>query len=133
MTDLGAPRGVRLGLPATGAGSLAPLGRRLAAFVVDILASALVAGLFTAPQPPRNWSLAVFVLQGAFFAATFGQTLGMRLAGIAVVRLDRSRVPLHWAGLRAVLVALLVPVLIFDQDQRGLHDRLCGTVMVSTR
>ena len=39
-------RGEALGLPAAGPGSLAPTGARLLAFVVDALASGLVAALF---------------------------------------------------------------------------------------
>ncbi len=54
-------RGASLGLPREGPGSLAGFGSRVGAFCVDALGSALVAGLFTAPQPPGNWSLAAFV------------------------------------------------------------------------
>src|SRR3569833_2251151 len=39
-------RGASLGLPAEGPGSLASFGTRVLAFLVDALASALVAGLF---------------------------------------------------------------------------------------
>ena len=59
----GAWRGQRLGLPASGPGSLAEYGPRLGAFVTDIVLSALVAGLFTAPELPRNWSLVAFLAE----------------------------------------------------------------------
>jgi len=40
-----------------------------------------------------------------------------------------------WIGvwrpaLRTVLLCLAVPAVIWDTDQRGLHDRLSGTVLV---
>src|SRR3954470_11448084 len=53
-------RGASLGLPAHGPGSLASFGSRVSAFLIDALGSALVAGLFTAPHLPGNWSLAAF-------------------------------------------------------------------------
>ena len=41
---------------------------------------------------------------------------------------DAPAGPLRAAG-RAVLLGLAVPALIFDADQRGLHDRAVGTVV----
>jgi uncharacterized RDD family membrane protein YckC len=124
-------RGQRLGLPASGPGALAPAGLRLAALAVDLVLSALVAGLFTAPDLPRNWSLLVFVLEYAGFTTAFGQTPGMRLVGLRVIRVDRpARVGLRRAVLRTVLLALLIPALIWDQDARCLHDRFTQTAVV---
>jgi hypothetical protein len=124
-------RGQRLGLPASGAGSLAPSGQRLAALAVDAVLSGLVAGLFTAPELPRNWSLLVFLIEYVAFTTAFGQTPGMRLIGLRVIRVDRpARVGLIRALIRTVLVALLVPALIWDQDARCIHDRLSQTAVV---
>jgi uncharacterized RDD family membrane protein YckC len=124
-------RGQRLGLPADGPGSIATPGRRLAALAVDALLSGLVAGLFTAPELPRNWSLLVFVLEYLFFTVAFGQTPGMRLVGLRVIRVDR---PVRTDPLRAltrtVLLTLLVPALIWDSDTRCLHDKLSQTAVV---
>ena len=50
-------RGERIGLPESGSGSAAPTGRRAVGFLLDIVLAALVAGLFTAPELPKNWSL----------------------------------------------------------------------------
>jgi hypothetical protein len=58
-------RGERLGLPESGAGSLSTTGIRLGAFIVDALASSLVAALFVqagggdgvAGHLPGSWSL----------------------------------------------------------------------------
>jgi uncharacterized RDD family membrane protein YckC len=124
-------RGQRLGLPATGPGSLASAGRRLAAFGVDAVLSALVAGLFTAPELPRNWSLVVFFAQYVLFTWAFGQTPGMRLAGLRVIRVDRpARVGVWRSVVRSFLLTLLVPALIWDSDSRGLHDRVADTAVV---
>jgi uncharacterized RDD family membrane protein YckC len=127
----GSWRGRRLGLPESGPGSLAPAGHRLAAFVADIALSALVAGLFTAPQLPRNWSLAAFLAEYAVFGAAFGQTPGMRLLGLRLVRADRpARVGPVRVLARTAMLALLVPALIWDADGRGVHDRLTGTAVI---
>jgi len=32
--------------------------------------------------------------------------------------------------IRTVLLCLFIPAVIWDRDQRGMHDRLAGTVLV---
>lgn len=104
---------------------------RLGAFCVDAVLSALVAGLFTAPELPRNWSLLVLMASYVVFTSFFGQTPGMRLFGIRLVRVDRpTPVGVPRAVVRTVLLVLLVPALIWDADGRGLHDRVARTVVV---
>src|SRR4029453_1537140 len=77
------------GLPEAGPGSMAPAGPRLAAFLVDVVLSSLVAALFTLPDLPRNRSLLVFAVLYFGFTVLVGQTPGMRLAKLRVIRLDR--------------------------------------------
>ncbi len=126
-------RGKRLGLPASGAGSVAGTGPRLGAFVVDVALSALVAGLFTAPELPRNWSLVAFLAEYVVFGAAFGQTPGMRLFGLRLARVDRpGRVGIVRVVARTALLALLVPALIWDADGRCLHERYTQTVLIRT-
>jgi hypothetical protein len=132
-TPVGSWRGRRLGLPESGPGSLAPAGHRLGAFVADIALSALVAGLFTAPQLPRNWSLLAFVAEYVVFGAVFAQTPGMRLLGLRLVRLDRpARVGPVRVVARTAMLVLLVPALIWDIDGRGVHDRMTRTAVIRT-
>jgi uncharacterized RDD family membrane protein YckC len=127
-------RGVRLGLPATGPGSLATAGPRVGAFCVDAVLSTLAAGLFTAPELPRLWSLLAFFCEYVFFAATFGQTPGMALFRLGLSRVDGGgRVGLGRAALRTALLCLLVPAVIFDADGRGLHDRITDSGVIRLR
>jgi uncharacterized RDD family membrane protein YckC len=127
----GSWRGRRLGLPPAGPGSLAEYGPRLAAFGIDIVLSALVAGLFTAPDLPRSWSLVAFAAEYVVFGAVFGQTPGMRLVGLRLVRVDRpARVGVVRAVVRTGMLVLLVPALIWDADGRGLHERFSQTAVV---
>lgn len=125
-------RGRRLGLPEEGPGAVATFGRRLLAFLVDAVVSGLVAGLWTAPDAPGPWS---FVPLGILYAVAVplsGQTLGMRVLGLRVIRLAGGHPAVPRAVLRFVLLCLLVPALISDRDGRGLHDKAAGTVVVRT-
>ena len=109
--------------------NLALLG--LGAFLVDVVVSALVAGIFTAPELPRNRSLLVFAVLYFGCTAIVQQTPGMRLLKLRVVRVDRSApIGLWRAVVRTALLMVLVPALVVDGDGRGLHDRLTGTAVI---
>jgi uncharacterized RDD family membrane protein YckC len=133
-------RGKRLGLPEDGRGAVAPLGVRLAAFLVDVIAAALVGRLIdplpdleqvdaTASYAPMVTLLVVNVLG----LALVGQTPGMRLFRIRVRSVAgqvTERIGFVPAVTRTLLLAVLIPALISDRDGRGLHDRLSATVVV---
>ena len=117
--------------PETGPGSVAPAGPRLGAFLVDVVLSSLVAALFTLPDLPRNRSLLVFAVLYFGFTVLVGQTPGMRLLKLRVVRLDgKAPVGVWRAAVRTAGVILLVPALLRDREGRSLHDRLTQTAVV---
>jgi uncharacterized RDD family membrane protein YckC len=125
----------RFGLPEQGPGAPAGTGRRVVAYFVDALASALVAALFIPdPESAARGLLGVGVLAAEYVVllSLTGQTFGMRLLGLRVLRLaHRDRPPgLQAALLRTALLVLLIPALLTDQDGRGLHDKAAGTVVV---
>jgi uncharacterized RDD family membrane protein YckC len=127
-------RGAALGLPAEGPGSLATFGSRVGAFLLDALASILVAGLFTAPHLPESWSLLAFAAITVVTLVLFGQTPGMRLVGLRLAHpRPGARLALWRAVARTALLCLLVPALVVDADGRGLHDRLTDTAVVRDR
>ena len=124
-------RGASLGLPAEGPGSLAAFSTRLVAFVVDAFGAALIAGLFTAPRLPGNWSLLSFAVLTIGSLLAFGQTPGMRLLGLRLAHpREGQRLALWRAVVRTALLMLLVPALVVDADGRGMHDRLTDTAVV---
>jgi uncharacterized RDD family membrane protein YckC len=130
----GRVRGASLGLPATGRGSLATFGSRVVAFLVDALASSLIAGIFTAPHLPENWALLALGVIYVFSLVLFGQTPGMRLLGLRLAHPRQGQRLAVWrAVVRTALLFLLVPALIVDADGRGLHDRLTDTAVVRDR
>ncbi len=131
-------RGERLGLPQSGYGSLATFGVRLGALLVDCIASALVASLIVAHRRgdladrlPGSWSLLPLAVDYVVGLLLGGQTLGMHLVGLRVLRLDRpGRIPLTNIVVRTAMLFLLLPALVLDRDGRGLHDRFTGTAVV---
>lgn len=135
-------RGERLGLPPSGPGSVASLGRRFGAFVLDCLIASLITSMFVHPDFMRTdsmqtlnyWAVLTWLLITVVSTAFFGFTPGMAACGIRVARLDGATMvgPLR-ALVRAVLVAILIPAVVWDVDHRGLHDRAVGTIVLNMR
>ena len=119
------------GLPEAGPGSVAPAGPRLGAFLVDVVLSGVIAALFTAPDLPRNRSLLVFAVLYFGFTVLVGQTPGMRLLKLRVVRVDRQApVGLGRSAVRTLGVILVIPAVLRDREGRAVHDRLTQTAVV---
>jgi len=47
-----------------------------------------------------------------------------------VRRLDGGRVAWLWVLVRTVLLLLVIPAVVYDRDQRGLHDKAAGAIAV---
>jgi uncharacterized RDD family membrane protein YckC len=47
-----------------------------------------------------------------------------------VIRLDGRPVGLWWSLVRTVLLLAVIPPLVYDRDQRGLHDKAANTAVV---
>lgn len=99
-------------------------GRRFLALLVDWLASSLVVIAFQGLAYNEWLVLLVFVLESAVFTALLGGSFGKLLTRLRVVRREGSAQPLGLiqALVRSILVALVVPPLVFKEDGRGLHD-----------
>ncbi len=130
--------GADLGLPQHGPGSIAPMGRRVVALVIDGLLSQVVAmGLLGYVQGAGGLGtfkplLVVFVLN-VLMVGTGGYTVGHRLLGLRVERCPAGYAGMGRSLVRAALLCLGIPPLIMNSDGRGLHDRLAGTVIVRSR
>ncbi len=128
--------GQRLGLPQTGSGSVAGWGRRIVALCLDWAASLLVVSAFVGARVWTGHGSEVWAPVGALLVeltvltGLLGSSLGQRVVGIGVARLDGRPVGLPRAALRSLLICLAIPPLVFDRDQRGLHDLASGTVVV---
>lgn len=114
--------------------------RRILALVVDWVASMLVVMAFIGPgtyyetgsTAPGLYTLGVFVLESTVLTALAGGSFGKLATRLRVVAYDGSGRPLDLLRclLRAVLVALVIPPLVFKPDGRGLHDVAVGSATV---
>lgn len=99
-------------------------GRRILALVIDWAASSLAVIAFQGLDYNEWFVLLVFVVETAVFTALLGGSFGKLVTRLRVVRRDGSSQPLGLipALVRSILVALVVPPLVFKEDGRGLHD-----------
>lgn len=128
MTESANWAGKRLGLPEAGPGSLAKMGRRIIALVIDWSLALLVSRAFF--NSDNTATLTFFMLEQWLLVATTGNSFGHLIAGIRVRKLDGSQVGIVPALLRIGLILLVIPATIWDSDNRGLHDKAAKTVLV---
>ncbi|MEO8528440.1 MAG: RDD family protein [Pseudolysinimonas sp.] len=125
--------GERLGLPQAGPRSIARSGRRLGALAIDW---AIAYGLSLAFFPTGPWQTDGFITLGLFaaeqvlFLLVLNGSVGHLILRMRVVPLQPGRLGLWRPFVRTALLCLFVPALIMDADQRGLHDRVAGTLLV---
>ena len=111
------------------------LSRRLAAVTVDWLACyAIVAALnggIGKMNPNHSLSvLALFFAEVGILSALQGATLGHRIFGMRIVRYeDGGAITALQALIRTTLLVLVVTAITFDDDGRGIHERLSGSVL----
>jgi uncharacterized RDD family membrane protein YckC len=126
-SDRSAYPGERFGLPENGPRSVAGMGRRVGALLIDWVVCTLIA---VAVFHDQYWTIVVFAVQDYLLTALAGMTLGKRLTGIRVARLDGKPVGLLWGLVRTLLLLTVIPPLVTDRDLRGLHDRAANTIVI---
>lgn len=108
-------------------------GRRLAALLIDwAMASLSVVAVTRTPLAGEGavssfWTLGVFFVEVALLTGTLGFSIGKRIVGISVVGPDGRPIGLPRAALRTALLCLVVPAVIQNEDQRGLHEIVSGS------
>ena len=128
MTEIANWAGKRLGLPQSGPGSLAKMGRRSLGLAIDWALALLVSGAFFGGD--NTATLSFFMLEQLLLIATLGNSFGHLIVGIRVRKLDGSHVGLVPSLIRIGLILLVIPAVIWDNDNRGLHDKAAKTVLV---
>lgn len=139
-------RGAELGLPERGQHAMAGSGRRLLALCVDWALCWVIAygafGVALGTTGARSFvPLAILAVENLLLVSTTGTTVGHRLLGLQVHRLNRTGSGPALLGppgfargvVRAVLLCLAVPAMVWDADGRGFHDKAAGTVIVRSR
>ena len=134
--------GNRLGLPEAGSGSVAGWGRRVVALFADWIIAGLIASAITGKplwaggNDLNTAQLVSFFAITAILTGLGGATIGHRLCGLRVVRIEpggsgyAAQVGLLAGAIRALLICLLIPPMVYDRDRRGLHDKAASTVVV---
>jgi uncharacterized RDD family membrane protein YckC len=120
--------GERLGLPRTGPRSIARPGRRIAGLAIDWAMAVAVSVLFFNYDPLAT-TLTFMVLQ-VLFIPTIGGSIGHRAVGLRLVALEGGWIGVWRPVVRTVLLAIVIPALVWDSDQRGFHDKVAGTVLI---
>ena len=114
--------------------------RRVVALFIDWFASTLVVVFLVgwrdyASQggPEQFYVLIAYVVESAALTALAGGSFGKLATRLRTVRVDGDPRPLDLlrAFARQIMVAVVVPPLIFRPDGRGLHDLAAGTATVS--
>lgn len=121
--------GQAVGRPPSGAGSVAPMTRRVLALLVDWLLALLVGSLLL-PGLSSFGPLVVFGVVQVLLVGTIGFSVGHRLLGLVVTRVDSGPLGPVSALVRTALLLLVIPAVVMDEDGRGLHDRAAGSVVV---
>lgn len=126
-------------MPVSGPGSIARPGRRISALLIDYFAATIIAIGFLSYDPlalpaEAGWRqfapMMVFAVLQIVFLTTANGSPGHRMLGMRVQRLDGAWVGLWRPIVRTLLLVFVIPAVIWDADQRGLHDKIAGTVLV---
>jgi len=130
--------GERLGLPENGARSVGRVGRRIAAIAIDwassiavtMLLSGAAYGAIASSNAGQMTTLGIFIVLQIAGLWAMGGSIGHRLLGLYLVDLHGQR-PAFWRPVvRSILLALVIPALVWDSDQRGFHDKVAGTILL---
>ena len=107
------------------------LGRRLLGLTIDWLMCYAIAIGFLGDG---SWTLVIFFAE-TFLLTTFGgATAGHRAIRVKVVNFPSGASPtLLQALTRTVLLCLVVTAITYDENGRGIHERLSGTRLFDLR
>lgn len=114
--------------------------RRVLALIVDWVVSMLIVAFFvgwsdfTTPGGSEQLLvLAAYVVESALLTALAGGSFGKLATRLRTVRVTGDPRPLDplRAIARQIMIAVVIPPLIFRPDGRGVHDLSCGTATVT--
>jgi len=92
--------------------------------------AALSGGINQLSPDSSLYVLALFFLEVWILTALQGASLGHRLFGMKVVRFeDGEAISLTQALIRTILLVLVVTAVTYDENGRGIHERLSGSVL----
>ena len=119
--------------------------KRFFAFLIDLIGvgivSSIVAGILVGDDVGRRSGINTLIglAYWLYFWSSYGggQTVGMRVFGIKVVKTDGSQLDLigafiRYIGLILASVVIFIGVIwvAFDPQKQGWHDKIAGTYVV---
>ena len=121
---------------------------RTFAYIIDAIGVGIVSGIIASiigGDPTGTTSSGLNLLFGLAYFVYFwsaqggGQTLGMRVLNLKVIRTDGSMLTItqgliRYVGLFVSFICLLIGVIwvAFDADKQGWHDKIAGTYVIRT-
>lgn len=127
------------------AGVIATPGRRLAAYVVEVVLAAIIAGIILASVSDENGGVILFgfvtflfiVIINLYFMAK-GTSMGKRLLGMTVYRTSGKRAGFFLMLVResigkfisGLVLSLGFLWLLWDKDVQAWHDKVVGIVVI---
>ncbi len=112
-------------------------GRRMVGVLIDWLMSYAIAIGFFVEFGESSMGAVVFLVftaQYLIFAVLGGATPGHRIMGLKIVRFSDGQMPTPIQALiRTSLLVIILTAITFDQNGRGINERLSNTVLVKTR
>ena len=120
-------------MPAAGPHSVARVGRRVLALIIDwAIAVAITCVVFgyTLLDYDGFRVLMIFVGLQIVLTITMGGSIGHRLLGLRLITITGGWVGFWRPIVRALLLGIVLPALVWDSDQRGFHDKIAGTVLI---
>jgi uncharacterized RDD family membrane protein YckC len=102
--------------------------RRVGALFIDWVVAALTASAITGAAYSGEGAanpfipLLVFLVEVTLLLGLLGTTIGKRLLGLKVIGPDGRGIGLPRAFVRTALLCLVIPAVVMNDEQRGLHD-----------
>jgi Predicted membrane protein/domain len=113
---------------------------RVAAYIIDVTLLGIVGVILSSALGAAGQAMGALIFIAYFIGlwGTTGQTIGMMLLGLHVVRnLDGGKITwsnavLRFVGLFVAFACLYIGVIwvAFDSRKQGWHDRIGGTVVI---
>jgi hypothetical protein len=117
------------GLPESGPRSVPSIFRRIGALSVDWAIAVGVSVAFFDYDPLAL--AAIFVVVHMLFGLVVGGSPGHLLFRMRIAPVAGGALGIVAPLVRPLLLILVIPALLMDRDQRGVHERIVGTIMVS--
>ena len=76
------------------------------------------------------WTLAIFVVLQMLGGLILAGSPGHLVAGMRIATITGGALGVLPPLIRPLLIALVIPAVMVDEDQRGAQDRLVGTILV---